>query len=334
MLDEVQRHCGFCWVLKGTNEAEHRLDQCLERRVGVSIAQSERLRGLIAIHKQCWVCWRCGISQRICDGVEKGRPCRWNGVASVLWLAWFQSSVAAEGGFQGKDFEQYAKWLGRRAEGKIQGVIVSKGMKLLWDQAQHMHSQRALKARKDAVEEKVIKEAIGSAAAVLGADALQGAVVIDMVARRGKVIEWLSRHCIYCEVTERHYSSNKHWHKTCRKSQLVPDECGYDSTLEWQAEMDEFRRGQCWSCKADIDGCGLRESGEVTCKYGDVIMPVIYLLYRRNWLEKWIKQEGYKVGFGVAQLQKWLNEESSKEGVTRSRAVEAFEAYACEFRRV
>ncbi|OBT40733.1 hypothetical protein VE00_09777 [Pseudogymnoascus sp. WSF 3629] len=334
MLDEVQRHCGFCWVFKKADEAEHRLDQCRERRVGVSIAQSERLRGLIAIHKQCRVCWRCGISQRICDGVEKGRPCRWNGVASVLWLAWFYSGVAAaEGGFQGKEFEQYAKWLGRRAEGKIQGVIVSNGMKLLWDQAQHKHSRRGLEVRKDAADEKVIQDALGSAATVPEGGAVRDKVVTDVAARREQVIEWLSQHCIYCEVTERHYGSNKHWHKTCRKSQAVPDECGYDSTLEWQAEMDEFRRGQCWSCKVDIDGCGLRESGKVTCGYGDVIMPVIYLLYRRKWLEKWIKQEGYKVGFGVAQLQKWLNEESSKGGVTRSRAVEAFEAYACEFSR-
>lgn len=46
-----------------------------------------------------------------------------------------------------------------------------------------MHSLRALKARKDAVKEKVIEEAIRSTAAVLGANALQGAVVIDIVAR-------------------------------------------------------------------------------------------------------------------------------------------------------
>ncbi|KFZ15842.1 hypothetical protein V501_02522 [Pseudogymnoascus sp. VKM F-4519 (FW-2642)] len=263
MLDEVQRHCGFCWVLKRADEAEHRPDQCPERRVGASVAQSERLRGMIAIHKQCRVCWRCGISQRICDGVEKGRPCRWSGLASVLWLAWFYSGVAAaEGGFQGKEFEQYAKRLGRRAEGKIQGVIVSNGMKLLWDQAQHMHSRKALEVRKDAAEEKVIQDAIGSAATVPEGGAVRDKVVTDVTARREQVIEWLSQHCIYCEVTERHYGSNKHWHKTCRKSQAVPDECGYDSTLEWQAEMDEFRRGQCWSCKVDIDGCGLRESGK------------------------------------------------------------------------
>ena len=70
----------------------------------------------------------------------------------MLWLAWFYSGAPApEGGFQGKEFEQYAKWLGRRSEGKILGVMVSNRMKLLWVQAQHMHSRRGLEARKDEI---------------------------------------------------------------------------------------------------------------------------------------------------------------------------------------
>jgi hypothetical protein len=61
---------------------------------------------------------------------------------------------------------------------------------------------------------------------------------------------------------------------------------------------------------------------------------VVFLLYRRGWIDKWIKKEGYQVGFRVAQLQKWLNEGSNKGGVNRLRAVEAFEAYCKEFNRV
>ena len=84
MIDEVQRHCGFYWVLKGAAEAEHQPDQCQEVRARVSLEDSEALRDIIKVDRKCRVCWRYGVSQRICDGVEKERACRWGGIAAVL----------------------------------------------------------------------------------------------------------------------------------------------------------------------------------------------------------------------------------------------------------
>jgi len=63
-------------------------------------------------------------------------------------------------------------------------------------------------------------------------------------------------------------------------------------------------------------------------------MPVLFILYRQGWLKGWLVREGYKVGFGVAQVQRWLNEGSDLGGWSRSRAIEAFEVYAMEFERI
>ena len=126
----------------------------------------------------------------------------------------------------------------------------------------------------------------------------------DMLQIRDRVIAWLGQHCIYCKVTGRYFDSGKHWYRNCKKSQSMPDECEYEKLLDWQVEMDQFRKGQCYSCKRKISKCGVRDSWQITCSYGDIILPVLFLLYRRGWLKQWISAEGYHVGFGVAQLQK------------------------------
>jgi hypothetical protein len=55
-MDEVQRHCGFYWVLKGVVEAEHQVDQCQEVRAGVSLEDSEALQDMIKVDRKCRVC--------------------------------------------------------------------------------------------------------------------------------------------------------------------------------------------------------------------------------------------------------------------------------------
>jgi hypothetical protein len=33
---KVQRHCEFCWVLRGAGEAEHQPDECRDAREGLA----------------------------------------------------------------------------------------------------------------------------------------------------------------------------------------------------------------------------------------------------------------------------------------------------------
>jgi hypothetical protein len=107
----------------------------------------------------------------------------------------------------------------------------------------------------------------------------------------------------------------------------------YERCQDWQADMDEFRRGVCRWCKQDIADCGLDSPLGVRCEYQDIIVPVLFLLFKLGWLREWISRQGYTVGFGEVQLQRWLNELSDLGGVNRTRAIEAFEEYALEFVR-
>jgi hypothetical protein len=67
----------------------------------------------------------------------------------------------------------------------------------------------------------------------------------DILSRRSRVIKWLGRHCIYCEVTGAPQSNNKHWYKTCYRSKGLADNLGYSECVDWQNRMDYFRQGQC-----------------------------------------------------------------------------------------
>ena len=97
--------------------------------------------------------------------------------------------------------------------------------------------------------------------------------------------------------------------------------------------MEEFRSRECGWCGGSIEGCSDRGGQEVSCVYGEIILPVLFLLQGLGWLKQWLRQEGYQVGFGVAQMQRWLNANSDGGGFCRSRATEAFEAYCSEFQR-
>ena len=97
------------------------------------------------------------------------------------------------------------------------------------------------------------------------AEAAAEDVAVDILARKEEAVSWLSRHCIYYEMTRRYLNSDRHWHKDYKKSQSVPNDYEYKLTLDWQYKMDEFRKGKCHSYKLDISEYGLRDSSEVIC---------------------------------------------------------------------
>ena len=67
----------------------------------------------------------------------------------------------------------------------------------------------------------------------------------DVRSKRERVVKWLRRHCIYCEVTEAPQSNSKHWYKTCYRSQGLGGNLGYEECMEWVMGMEEFRGGEC-----------------------------------------------------------------------------------------
>lgn len=119
----------------GPGEAEHWTNEC-SRAEGLSVETSERLQDGIRYNYRCRDCWKYRVSQQIYKGIEREQACQWTGIAAVLWLSWFYApqtqEVLSEGGDQGKDVVAYEKWLGLRARRKVQGVVVSNGIWLLW----------------------------------------------------------------------------------------------------------------------------------------------------------------------------------------------------------
>jgi hypothetical protein len=137
----------------------------------------------------------------------------------VLWLAWLETDVVTEGGFHGNGVKEYGYWLGIRAQKKVQGVVVSNGMRLLWDQSQKRIGGGQHGSDVYEEGEELRSDAVGAhEEAEEEVEALVGEVVQDISARKEAVIEWLSRHCIYCEVTGRYSGSDSHWHRNCKKS--------------------------------------------------------------------------------------------------------------------
>jgi hypothetical protein len=78
----------------------------------------------------------------------------------VLWLSWFCAErcqeVLREGGFAG-DLAGFGRWLGLRAQAKVQGDVVSNGWWLLWTML--VHKRELCWAGPAAVEEEEEEDA-------------------------------------------------------------------------------------------------------------------------------------------------------------------------------
>lgn len=115
-------------------------------------------------------------------------------------------------------------------------------------------------------------DAMGEVGAVVGIDEE------DVKSKRERVIKWLGKHCIYCEVTEAPQSNSRHWYKTCYRSQGLGGTLGYKECTEWVMGMEEFRSGECGWCGESIEECSDRHGQEVSCVYGEIILLVLFLL--------------------------------------------------------
>jgi superfamily II DNA or RNA helicase len=156
----------------------------------------------------------------------------------------------------------------------------------------------------------------------------------DVIASRQRLVQWLSRRClycyVYCTIMKVQPSTREHWHEDCPRSGSIPADPKYDDAVDFQIEMDGFRTGVCHSCGKKIEECGGRSSAAVTCEYAEIMVHTVFMLHRSGWLKAWMQREGYQVSFGHVSLQTWLSEPSDKGGVGRNRVVEAFDVYAAE----
>ena len=140
-LDEAQRQCGFCLVTLGTDAADHPPSKC-STTPGLDMTTSEPLRDAVVYdrRKRCQVCYKCGVGSGTARQLRERRRAG-GGVAAVLWLSWFRGErcqeVLREGGFTGDDIAGFGRWLGLRAQVKVQADVVSNGWWLLWTMLVH-----------------------------------------------------------------------------------------------------------------------------------------------------------------------------------------------------
>jgi superfamily II DNA or RNA helicase len=282
--------------------------------------------------------------------------------------------VLREGGFEGGELAAFGRWLGFRARAKVRGDVVSNGWWLLWTMLVHNRELCWGAAVVEEADEETDAAAsaatptpgssspfttsspigtpnsvgsvpvMGVAGSVdtaegpgPGVQGMPEAAVVpaeDVIARRQRLVQWLSRRClycyVYCAITKVQPSTREHWHEDCPRSGSIPADPEYDHAVDFQIEMDGFRTGVCHSCGKKIEECGGRSSAAVTCEYAEIMVHTVFMLHQAGWLKAWIQREGYQVSFGDVSLQTWLSEPSDKGGVGRNRVVEAFEAYAAE----
>jgi hypothetical protein len=282
--------------------------------------------------------------------------------------------VLREGGFDGGDLAAFGRWLGFRARAKVRGDVVSNGWWLLWTMLVYKRElcwgAAVVEADEGADEEA--GEAAGTAPGssspfttsspigtpnsgrsvpvigvagsvdtarepgpgVQGMPEVAAVPAEDVIASRQRLIQWLSRRClycyVYCAIMKVQPSTREHWHEDCPRSGSIPADPKYDDAVDFQIEMDGFRTGVCHSCGKKIEECGGRSSAAVTCEYAEIMVHTVFMLHRAGWLKAWMQREGYQVSFGHVSLQTWLSEPSDKGGLGRNRVVEAFEAYAVE----
>lgn len=75
-MDEAQRQCGFCLVTLSADVVDYSLNKC-SITLGLNITMSEKLRDSIRYDRRnrCKVCYKCGVSERICKAIEMEQAC-------------------------------------------------------------------------------------------------------------------------------------------------------------------------------------------------------------------------------------------------------------------
>jgi superfamily II DNA or RNA helicase len=278
-LDEAQRHCGFCLVTLGMDAADHAPSKC-STTPGLDLTTSEQLRDGVAYDRRnrCKVCYKCGVSEQNCKAIEREEACRWGGVAAVLWLSWFRADrcreVLREGGFAGDDLAGFGRWLGFRAQAKVQGDVVSNGWWLLWTMLVYKRELCwGVPADMDEEAAAVVgaagsrsPAAVSSPVATVDASVPEPAeepgvpevageaVVQDVIVRRQKLIQWLGQGCIYC-VVKKLPGEPKPRHANSIRSQSRPvKKLPPDAPKHWHAN--------CIRSQSRPDGCSYDEAQE------------------------------------------------------------------------
>jgi hypothetical protein len=143
VLDELVDGCAACWVTRQREDNEdwylHSQAECSMGPPELSIDGCDNFRRGLRYAKDSHTCFKCGISQRLCNRRKGSKEkCQWTGVAMPILIAAMGAGQEGEVilkrcGFQGAndDWGAYQRWLGIRHQRRIWGENVSNSMAVL-----------------------------------------------------------------------------------------------------------------------------------------------------------------------------------------------------------
>ena len=154
VLDELADGCAACWVTQqGEGDGDwflHSRVECTAGRAELSINGCDNFRKGLRYAKDSQTCFKCGISQKLCNTRKSNKEkCQWTGVAVPILIAAMGGGeeglrILRRCGFNGEqgNWNGYRKWLGLRHERRLWGENVSNSMAVLVSVILHVKESR------------------------------------------------------------------------------------------------------------------------------------------------------------------------------------------------
>ena len=258
-LDQIASGCAACWIsaaITGAGEWLHDGRRCGRRGmvrtddgrvVDMSDEACNTFRERIGYLDPSRTCFRCGISQKLCNTKEEGQGrCQWPGVAIPVVRAAMGNTigrnVVRRAGYDGgmDDWDAYALWLGQPHRLRLWREMVSNSMVVI--RGFLIYCRQEMKARLDGGDDaESVAESEGEGVDAVEVAAQDGngsdrglardgpetstqvnspyvekeraramGAVVDVEELRQMIDEW-KQSCVLCKIHGRFSNGHRHW---------------------------------------------------------------------------------------------------------------------------
>jgi len=143
VMDQLKRQCLYCALIQGEEGSGHRYETChaaVESQCQYPRFQEWRVAQDLG---QCKHCWKCGLSQEMCRGLERGIGCEYPDIMMpglyLLHMHQHLAGVAETAGFQGDYEADFWDWI--KEEGMGFGSVIESNWIKVWRQVCIIYSK-------------------------------------------------------------------------------------------------------------------------------------------------------------------------------------------------
>lgn len=120
-----------------------------------------------------------------------------------------------------------------------------------------------------------------------------------------KVMDGFKGQCLFCVLTTSNPTTeDMHTYSGCSYAERC--DCSIRSYKAWRKELDLGEYMHCWECGLSQKICRRIEEGSA-CEYLDIMLPGIYILFQKGYLQKVIETVGFR-GLYAKEMWEWMNE--------------------------